>query len=169
MPQLTASVPRYRRHRASGQAIVTLSGHDFYLGPHGTRASRQEYDRLIAEWLARGRTLSPPASSSAEPVLVELLAAYKRHAKGYYIKHGRPTNEVKMVLAAMQFVRRLYGRELVNEFGPLKLQAIQHAMIQADLSRGLINKQISRIKRIFRWGVAQELVPPHVFHEVLPI
>ncbi len=36
MPQLTKSIPKYRKHRASGQAIVTLSGKDFYLGPWPT-------------------------------------------------------------------------------------------------------------------------------------
>ena len=34
---------------------MTLSGQDYYLGPHGTKASKLEYDRVIAEWLARGR------------------------------------------------------------------------------------------------------------------
>ena len=33
MPLLTNSTPKYRHHTASGQAIVTLDGHDFYLGP----------------------------------------------------------------------------------------------------------------------------------------
>ena len=47
MPRLTKSVPKYRKHRASGQAIVTLNGRDHYLGPHRTQASRIEYDRLI--------------------------------------------------------------------------------------------------------------------------
>ena len=28
--------PTYRKHRPSGQAVVTLSGRDFYLGPHGS-------------------------------------------------------------------------------------------------------------------------------------
>ena len=55
MPRLVRSIPRYRKHRASGQAIVNLSGQDFYLGPHGTKASKLEYDRLIGEWLANGR------------------------------------------------------------------------------------------------------------------
>jgi hypothetical protein len=55
MPRLTRDVPRYRKHRASGSAIVTLSGQDVYFGPHGTKASRLEYDRHVAEWLARGR------------------------------------------------------------------------------------------------------------------
>jgi hypothetical protein len=42
-------------HRASGQAVVTIAGQDHYLGPHGTTASRIEYDRLVGEWLAAGR------------------------------------------------------------------------------------------------------------------
>jgi hypothetical protein len=33
MPKLLNSLPKYRRHKASGQAIVTLCGNDFYLGP----------------------------------------------------------------------------------------------------------------------------------------
>jgi hypothetical protein len=35
---------KYRKHRASGQAVVTLNGRDFYLGPHNTKASKLEYD-----------------------------------------------------------------------------------------------------------------------------
>ena len=49
------SIPGYRMHCASGQAVVTLSGQDFYLGPHGTAVSKREYDRVVTEWLARGR------------------------------------------------------------------------------------------------------------------
>ena len=44
------SVPGYRKHRPTGQAVVTLSGQDFYLGPHGTKTSQAEYDRVVAEW-----------------------------------------------------------------------------------------------------------------------
>src|SRR4051812_29019324 len=58
MPRLTNRNPSYRRHRASGQAVVTLNGQDVYLGPHGTAASKREYDRVIGEWLARRRELA---------------------------------------------------------------------------------------------------------------
>lgn len=58
MPRLIQAVPKYRKHRASGQAVVTLNGQDHYLGPHGTKASSVEYDRLIAEWLAHGDRVS---------------------------------------------------------------------------------------------------------------
>lgn len=52
MPKLTNSLPKCRLHKRSGLAVVTLTGHDFYLGPYGTKASKLEYDRLIGAWLA---------------------------------------------------------------------------------------------------------------------
>ena len=56
MPRLVHALPKYRKHRSSGQAVVTLNGCDFYLGPHGTKASKLEYDRLIGEWFQNGRS-----------------------------------------------------------------------------------------------------------------
>ena len=48
MPRLPQAVPKYQKHRASGQAVVRLNGQDFYLGPHGTKPSKLEYDRVIS-------------------------------------------------------------------------------------------------------------------------
>ena len=50
MPRLIHSVPRYRLHRASGQAVVTIDGRDHYLGVWKSTASKIEYDRLVGEW-----------------------------------------------------------------------------------------------------------------------
>ena len=58
MPRLVESRPKYRRHRASGQAVVTLNGRGHSLGPHGTKVSMREYDRLISEYLSSGRSQS---------------------------------------------------------------------------------------------------------------
>ncbi len=41
--------PSYRHHKNSRQAIITLNGRDFYLGRHGTAASREKYDRVVSE------------------------------------------------------------------------------------------------------------------------
>ena len=46
MPKLTKSLPNPRKH-ASGQAVVTIGGHDHYLGPWDSKASKVAYDRLI--------------------------------------------------------------------------------------------------------------------------
>jgi hypothetical protein len=42
VPRLVQAVPKYRKHRASGQAIVTISGRDHYLGPFNSKASKVE-------------------------------------------------------------------------------------------------------------------------------
>ncbi|MCA9151059.1 MAG: hypothetical protein KDA92_17225 [Planctomycetales bacterium] len=82
MPRLSKSLPKYRKHRASGQAIVTLNGHDFYLGPHGSKASVAEYDRLTAEWLANGRSVAGAESVEAFTV-TELAARFWKHVEVY--------------------------------------------------------------------------------------
>lgn len=160
MPRLKQPFPSYCKHRASGQAVVRLSGEDFYLGPHGTKTSHLAYDRAIAEWLARGRQ---PINRRDEDIggqaLIHVLAAYIDHAEIYYRKNGEPTNEVKSIKLAIRVVRELYARTPAAEFGPLKLQAVQHEMIRRGLSRKNINKQISRIVRCFTWAVSQQLVP----------
>jgi hypothetical protein len=63
MPRLVDAPPKYRKHKASGQAIVTLAGVDHYLGPHGTKAAKRQNDRLIAEWLQHDRRLLPVGDS----------------------------------------------------------------------------------------------------------
>ena len=47
MPRLLGKLPAYRKHKASGQAVVTLGGHDHYLGKMGSAASRTKYNRVV--------------------------------------------------------------------------------------------------------------------------
>jgi hypothetical protein len=70
MPKLVNAVPKYRKHKQSGQAIVTLNGRDHLLGPHGTKVSKREYDRLVAEWLARDRQPLVSADSSLSLICI---------------------------------------------------------------------------------------------------
>ena len=84
MPRLSKSLPKYRKHKASGQAVVSFSGQDHYLGPHGTKTSKLEYDRLIAEWLANGRQALLDCESTAIKVS-QLMARYWAFAKTYYV------------------------------------------------------------------------------------
>jgi hypothetical protein len=85
MPRLIHSNPSYRKHRPSGQSVVTLDGQDFYLGPWRSKASRQEYDRLIGEWLANGRRLPRSAGNGAADLSIEELTdRFWAHAQTYY-------------------------------------------------------------------------------------
>lgn len=168
MPRLTNAAPRYRRHRASGQAIVTLNGRDFYLGPYGSTASRVDYDRLIGEWLAAGRCLGQ--SHGNDLTVAELCLAYKRFAKGYYrAPDGSPTGSVDRVLAAIKVLRKNYATTLARDFGPLALQAVQRQMADSGKARSYCNHLTGAIKRMFKWAVSQELIPVDVYQALATV
>jgi hypothetical protein len=156
-------VRSYRRHKPSGQAVVTLNGKDHYLGPWRSRLSRMEYDRLTSEWLANGRYVRNPGAST-DSTITELIALYWRFAERYYVKNGQPTKKLAAIRDTVKPLKRLYGQQLVRDFGPLKLKTIRQAMIDAHPCRGTVNDRIGRIKRMFKWATENELVPPDVFH-----
>ena len=153
--------PKYRKHKRSGQAIVTLDGKDFYLGPHGTKASEAEYDRLIGEWLTNGRRL--PTEGPTVLSVSELIVAYWSFSKSYYVKNGKPTDELASIKIALKHTRKLYGKQSVADFGPLALESVRQVMIERGNSRGYVNKNVNRIRRMFKWGVAKQLVPPATY------
>ena len=159
-------VPSYRRHKPSGQAVVTLNGVDHYLGKWNTKASRAEYDRLIGEWLAAGRC---PTKIDPGVSVAELALAYWQFAKSYYRKDGRPSGSMDRIRVAVRTLRTTYAQVPALEFGPLALQAIQRQLAEADRSRRYVNYLISTIKQVFRWGVSQELIPESVYRALTTV
>jgi len=164
MPKLKEDrVPSYRKHKQSGQGIVTLSGKDHLLGKHGTKDSRAKYDRLIAEWLANGRRRSCQGVVGLS--VARVLAEYWAYAAKYYVnREGNPSHEALHFKAVMTPIRRLYGPTMAADFGPLALQSIQQEMIALGWSRRYLNRQTGRIRQIFKWAAAKELVPSTVSH-----
>ncbi len=161
MPKLKNIVPKYRKHKGTGQAVVTLSGVDHYLGPHGTKASKFEYDRLVAEWLARGRALEVPAEVFT---VAELILQFLKWAKVHYQRNGTPTGTLDNHKYAFKTLRKYYGRKPVNEFGPKSLKTLRRVLIDSKLSRRTVNDRIASIKLLFKWGVSEQLVSPMVSH-----
>ena len=142
---------------------MTLNGKDFYLGPHNSAAGRASYDRLIAEWLANGRQL-PNAVECGALSIAELLVAYLHFAKGYYSCDGQPTSEFTCPKDAIRPLRELYSTTAACDFGPLALKAVRQRMIDRGLSRRHINQRINQVRRVFKWGVENERVPPQILH-----
>ena len=85
-PRRNPRTPSYRFDKPSGQAVVTLSGRDYYLGPHGTEVSKAEYDRLVAMWLAGNRRPLPVTEGEhpAELTVTELVVRYWTHVERYH-------------------------------------------------------------------------------------
>jgi integrase len=153
-------VPSYCKHKASGQAVVTLNGKGHYLGKYGTAASKREYNRVIAEWLASGGQARP----AGEPLTInETILAYWRHAKDYY---RNSPGEMARIREAVRPLKQLYGHTPAKDFGPLALKAVRQAMIDSGLARKTINMRIGAIKRMLKWAASDELIPAAVFHGV---
>ena len=164
MPRLSLRHPKYRKHKASGQAVVTLNGRDFYLGIYGTPESRAEYDRLVGEWQLNNR--QHPASVRADGLTVdELILAYDAHVTAYYQKNGKPTTSQQHIRDALKPLHEHYGHMQVDAFGPLALKSLRQRLIdERDWARSTVNKAVGSIKQMFRWTVADELVEPRIYH-----
>src|SRR5690349_7646267 len=106
MPKLkTNQVPSYRLHKQSGQAIVTLSGKDHLLGAYGSKESKTNYDRIVAEWIANGRRLLYRDTNG--PTVSRILAEFWAYAKTYYLQHGSVSRELQNFKYALGPLRRL--------------------------------------------------------------
>jgi len=166
MPRLKHKLPSYCRHKASGQAVVTVDGRDVYLGPYASPESEKRYEQVIARLLASRQSSTLRACGETIPRddlrIGELLVAYLEHADRYYRKNGRPTGEVPNIKDAVRQLADLYREDTVVDFGPTKLKTVRDAMVQSGLARKVVNARINRVRRVFKWGVENELVDPAV-------
>ena len=64
---------------------------------------------------------------------------------------------------ALRPLLKLYGRTKAAEFGPRALKAVRQDMVELGWTRKYLNRHVDRIKRTFKWAVAEELVPPSVY------
>jgi integrase len=175
----STSVPRYRLHKHSGRAVVTLpdglgNRRDVWLGKYGSSESRAEYARVIAEWEANGRRLpQAPVISALDLTITELIARFWPYAEQHYRRpDGTTTNELLDFKYSLRPLAHLYGHTPAREFSPLALKAVRQKMVegyehprygpQKPLCRGVINQRIGRIRSMFKWAVENELVPASV-------
>jgi integrase len=110
------------------------------------------------------RLLSDPDIGGV--AVTELLARYWRFAKEYY---GEGSGSMDRIVAAMRILKTGYGRKPATQFGPLILQTIQRQLVGEGHSRRYINHVAQAIRRIFKWGVSQEIVPVEVHQALLSV
>lgn len=174
MPRAKSLKPSHCCHRPTNRGYVRIDGRMLYTGEWGSQAAKDEYDRLIGEWIANGRKMPQDAPDAGEGVSVgvsvnQVLAAFLLHARDYYKKpDGSPGTEYSNIIDAMHYVRKLYGKTPAATFGPKALKVVRQAMIdgepdgRAGWCRTHVNRQIARVKIIFKWAVAQEMISPLV-------
>lgn len=158
-------LPKYQLHKASGQGLVEFPGErPQYLGPFGSDSSHEQYNRLVAEWIDRGRRPRPdPAMGPVVLSVVALANRYREeHVKRYYVKENQPTSEQAGIASAMRPLLRLYAGLPAVAFGVFEYQAVRAELIRLRWARTTINGAMSRIARMFRWAARNLLVPAAV-------
>jgi integrase len=185
----TKKDPSYRRHKQSGQAIVTLPDgwggrKDFTLGTYDSPESWTEYYRLLAEWKANDRRLPKPVKEPEDLTVNEVLLAFFRHADKEYPASSREPANFKLSLRPLQ---RLYRHTSAKDFGPKALKALQQAMADGSWMtaeekakaekqrrpigwcRNVVNRRIVRVRTMFKWAESEELVPKGHLHALLTV
>lgn len=101
--------------------------------------------------------------------MCELMLAYLEHAKRHYVKNGTSTGEYENVGDALRPVAALFDKTPVAAFGPQSLEAVRDSMIRSKLARTVINCRINRARRMFKWGVENQLIEPAVLQALQAI
>ncbi|AMV25118.1 site-specific tyrosine recombinase XerC [Gemmata sp. SH-PL17] len=169
MPRPKNLQPAYKHHKPTNTARCWVGGKWVSLGRYGSPESRREHARILATLAAEAeqspQSVVPAPSPQRDLTVTELLAAFMLFARDHY-RHpdGRPTSELNNYAVGIRPLRDLFGRTLARDFGPKSLKAVRDAMVAAKWERRQINKRVSRIKRVFKWGASEELVPASIFH-----
>ena len=120
-------LPKYCLHKTTGRAFVRIEGKMYYLGKHGTAASRREYDRIIGEFVANGRQ----AFRDPDEILVEHLVA---RFLDYMESECNYCDGTKERLARLlRLLNDLYGKSPVSHFTPTALKAIRRRYLDSGI------------------------------------
>jgi integrase len=157
-------IPSHCRHRASGKGVVRLDGRDYYTGTWGTKAAEKEYKRLVNRWTSGG------LSNGADDLTIgELAAKYWSFVVRHYQKGGAPTSAQACIRCALRPLLALYENEQAADFGPKALKAVRNSMVEEGQCRTTANCNVGRIRRMFKWAVAEELVPVEIYSRLCTV
>lgn len=171
--------PSLRHHKASGQAVVTLTDadtgrrQDIYLGEHGDTQAHRRYAEVVADWRARGDRLAQPApreqaiaKAPTENSVAALCLSYMRHREQ---KGGICKAQLDCIRSAVRIARVTCGHLPVGEFGPLALQQVRDAMLSVRYGkarkrwkRTTVNRRVDHVVGMVKWAVSKERAPIHL-------
>ena len=169
--------PSYRKKSGRNIAIVTLpdSGtgerREYQLGAFDSPASREAYYRLIGQWEANGRRLPQPVPQGELISTITINVLCEQYWLA--IKDQKTKDEASKTRSMIRLLCQYHGSSPAASFGPRALSDLITPMIAGGhdcdpprnpWERIYINQQIARIKRLFKWGVAREMVPASAHH-----
>lgn len=129
------------------------------------RVAMTDATRAFLDFLTRWHNDQTVRNPGRVALSVNTLAErYLAHAKTYYRKNGQETSEVGLIEAALADAKAVAGTKAANDFQPADLLAARKRAIASGLTRGGVNRRANLIRRMYAWGVEQQLVPASVWH-----
>lgn len=145
-------IPRYRKHSTRDFGFVEWEGKRHRLpGRFDSPESRKAYEKFIA---GLHRTELKPQSMTVEV----LVGAYLDFAEKHYIGKWGHTAYHNM-RPIFRRLLEMHRHEMAVDFGPKKLKAFRQRLIDDKLSLQTINQGVAYVRRMFRYGVSEELLP----------
>jgi integrase len=172
MPRLKVDqVPKKCRDR--NQCYSWHNGKRTYHGVWGTPEADENYRRFKIAILENPIPALP--MSVGDGVFVSELAAGYLDTIENSPMHPSHISHFRQVIG---YLVETYGDLAVNEFSPKKLKVVRDQLVKAvkpcqktgktkrRFCRKMVNDYIGRIKRIFAWGVEEELVHADVYNAI---
>lgn len=177
MPRPKSSIPPLRHHKSTGRAVVYLDRKSVFLGKWDSTEARQRYAEIVSK-ITSGQPvagMSSGATTNAHAVRHSVAALCLRFKAEKLPAYAHA--EQACFTGAMRILAELFGDTPTDEFGPIRLRAVRNAMVAGDphaigrdgepkprkpWSRSFVNKQVKRLRHLFKWGVSWELVPGSV-------
>lgn len=158
------TVPKYSVDK-NGRAFTKVDGKFISLGRADSPDSKLRYAALLSD-VAQGKSFARRREpTTGQGFLVSELCvrfltdyAYQRYTK----VDGTPNDEVRCFKCVIRILTDLFAMTPANEFQALRLRTVRQKMIEKGWARKWINKQVARVRLMFRVAVSWEMVRPDV-------
>jgi integrase len=161
-------VPRYRKKPGRDFAFIENNGERIRLpGKYNSTESREAYRKFLTEIL--GNQILPKLVEPGDALTINVLVGvYLDFARSHYQNSG-PRGEYANLKYALDHLVAHYGAHAADSLGPLKLKGMQAKMLAAGSSASYINKCMAKIRRCYKWGASEEIVPITTFQALLTL
>jgi len=123
--------------------------------------SREAYRVFLLEYVLKDAADDGPGVTMT---LAQLIDRYLLYAIGYYPQgESSEYHNLRHILHPLQVD---YGDLSARDFGPKTLKKYRESLIDKGLARSYINGVMSKIRRMYRWAVSEELLPVK-YHQAL--
>ena len=161
------SLPKLCHHKPSNRGYIYINRKRIYLGSWSSfRISPPDelnltYLLFLKNLILKGSPKLPKPNKSKPKKVYELC--------NLFIASNISSGDKNNYNIIQKFLIGMFPSISINNFGPHHLSELQKEFVARGLTRQGINKRINLTRRIFRWGVSQNLVQQSTFEALKSI